>query len=182
MTPDEGILLLALVVPFGLVFARFAFPGFKWRHVWILTLAASWLIMNFSLWLGPPDNGLAYTVGIFLGWIWLLPVTAGLWMFQALVIHFVPRLPAIRSFQRLSRAGVYGTSAIASILLLYGLFGWIGSEQAIQIATSQLTRTGRAPQSTPRATWSGSRWTVSFDDGSFVEVSRNGNPIGGGRR
>lgn len=130
----------------------------------------------------PPSNGMAYSVNALLGWFWLLPVTAALWVIQALIIRCVPRLPAIKSFQRICRVGLHLTSAIAGVLILYGVFGWIGSETAVQIATRHLARMGHQPQAVPQATWSWSRWTVRFEDGSFVDVSRNGDLLGGGGR
>jgi hypothetical protein len=103
-------------------------------------------------------------------------------MIQAVIIRFVPRLPDMKSFQLICRVGVYGSLATAAILLLYGLFGWIGSERAAAVATRHLTKMGHPPQSTPHASWSWFRWTITFDDGSFVDVSRNGDLLGGGSR
>lgn len=182
MTPIDALYLLLIVVPVGLVFARFCLPGVSWPHIWLLTPAASWLIVNLALWLDPPDNGAAYVVSTFLGWIWSLPVLLVLWVSQALLICLAPRLPAMRSTQRAAKAGLYATSTLALVFLIYGLFGWIGSDRAIAVAMRFVSRMGPPSQSAPHATWSWFQWHVRFEDGSFVDVSRNGRLLGGGGR
>ena len=182
MTPIDAMFLLMVVVPVAFVFARFGIPWITWKLIWILTPIASWLIVNVALWLSPPDNGFTTTVQILLGWLWMLPVMVALWLLQAFIVYFAPRLPATPSFQRTSRVGLYVTAAIAAMLLLYGMFGWISSERAIQVATRQLTRMGHPPQTQPHATWSSYHWTVRFGnaEGPFIDVSRNGDLLGGG--
>ncbi len=182
MDPPDAIFLITVVGPVSLVLAKLGIPAFTWRRVWLLTPVVSWLVVNYELWMVPPDNGMAYGIAFWLGWLWLLPVTAFLWLLQALLFLMLPRLRGSQAFQRACRRGAKLALALIVALVLFGTFGWISSDRAIQIATRHLSRQEHAPSGAPHAVWSWSNWTVRFgdDSGPFVNVSRTGALMGGG--
>ena len=181
MDPNVALLLILVVVPVALVLAKLGRPGSTWIRAWAITAVTGWIFSTFELWLNPPGNGLAYTVAFGLGWIWALPVTAVLWLIQALLFRIKPGIRDDAGFQSRCRIGADLSRVLALLLILDGLFGWISADRAITIANAHFSRQGHMPPGTTHAIWSWSNWTVQYGDesGSGIEISRTGAVTGG---
>lgn len=136
---------------------------------------------NCALELVPPENGVAYFAAPWFGRVYGFMVTAVLWLLQAAFFLIKPRLRQSEILKSTCRKGAKITATICAALLLFGLFGWISGDRAIEIASRFLQRQGRLPPGKPSAVWSWSCWTVQFGNGErpFVEVSRAGALMGG---
>ena len=141
----------------------------------------SWLAVNYSMWIEGPGNGLTYSVGFLLGWIWAMPIVVFLWLLSK-VLHWVaPRLSQSRGFMVARMLVLLAALFTSAALVVHGILGWISRSTAIEIAETHFARSAVAVGLPLEADWLWWTWHVHplGEATPYVDISRSGALLGG---
>ncbi len=178
--PSDIFIWNIILVPILLLFIRWAVQKLSWLAILIISLPTSWFLINALLWISPPDNPVAYTANMQLGWIFLLPLCGFCFLVEKLIFKV---LRYTRTSSRIRFVGNVGSIVLGPVVLLfigYGLFGRISSSAAVEISNQELRKQGKDPRTPESQKYNNGYWIIRYKDPiDWIRIDRNGKFWGG---
>ena len=177
MPPADIYAWNILLAPVLLLFVHWARPKFSWLLVFFISAPVSWFLTNSLLWIDPPDNGFVSVVTMALGWIWLLPVCAFLWLLEWIgfkMLRISKDSPAIRVA---GKVGSFSLGLLMLALTAYGFFGRISAATALERADYILKQNKYTPTQPDPPQWIDGHWVIRYPHSTFnvIGLDRNGH-------
>lgn len=171
LLPIEIYLLLVLVIPVGLCFAKWKNSS-TWLGTAFLCAVLSWIY--FILWMNfdPPDNGLANAVYLFTGWFWLLPI----FLIFVIVFRLFEIRVSIDTRSNVGRRGFQICWRLTVAIVIWNFIGRMSAGRAIQEARRELKERSLEPSGREMPVYAGGHWVIRYPDTDFGEIrlTRNG--------